>query len=116
MKVDSGFGDVITPAVVALTYPSMLGFPAATLRGYPKETVAAEKLEAIVRIGMTNSRLKDYFDLHLLARGFDFDATTLGKAIKATGPAHQSWTPMTILSDPLGRLERFGAERTNETA
>ena len=59
VKVDSGFGDVITPAAVALTYPSMLGFPAATLRGYPKETVAAEKLEAIVRIGMTNSRLWD---------------------------------------------------------
>ena len=110
VKVDSGFVDVITPAAVALTYPSMLGFPAATLRGYPKETVAAEKLEAIVRIGMTNSRLKDYFDLHLLARGFDFDATTLGKAIKATFERRGTAIPN---GTPSGLKAAFGNDAEN---
>lgn len=63
MQVDVGLGDVVTPGVVAITYPVLLELPAPELSGYPVETTIAEKLEAIVDLGLANSRMKDFFDL-----------------------------------------------------
>ena len=57
---------------------------APKLRAYARETVVAEKLEAIVKLGMLNSRFKDYFDLHYLAQRFPFDGELLSKSIAAT--------------------------------
>lgn len=59
MQVDVGLGDVVTPGVVAITYPALLELPAPELAGYPVETTIAEKLEAIVDLGLANSRMKD---------------------------------------------------------
>ena len=57
LQIDIGFGDVITPAPIEVEYPTMLNFPAPRLRAYPRETVVAEKFEAMVKLGMANSRM-----------------------------------------------------------
>lgn len=85
LQVDIGFGDVVTPDAQDIVYPTLLAdLPAPHLRVYPRETVFAEKLEAIVSLGMLNSRMKDYFDLLALARENAMDAAQLGAANAAT--------------------------------
>jgi predicted nucleotidyltransferase component of viral defense system len=84
LQVDVGFGDAITPEAAAIDFPALLDFPAPRLRAYPRETVVAEKLEAMVQLGMANSRMKDFYDILVLARGFDFDGDLLTRAIRAT--------------------------------
>jgi hypothetical protein len=85
MQVDVGFGDVVTPGPVDITYPALLDFPAPALSGYPRETVIAEKFQAMVYLRTLNSRMKDFYDVWLLASQFAFDdGTLLAKAIAAT--------------------------------
>lgn len=84
VQVDVGFGDAITPHARMVEFPTMLDFPAPTLRAYPRETVVAEKLNAMVVLGMANSRMKDFFDVRVLARDFDFNGEVLTRAIRAT--------------------------------
>src|SRR5204863_2427322 len=73
LQVDVGFGDVILPGPVEVEYPTMLDFPAPKLQAYPRETVVAEKFEAMVKLGIANSRMKDFYDLWELAERFDYD-------------------------------------------
>lgn len=84
LQVDIGFGDAITPEREERDYPTLLDLPAPRLWTYPRETAVAEKLEAMVSLGATNSRVKDLWDVALLARLFDFDGETLRSAIEAT--------------------------------
>ncbi len=84
LQIDIGFGDVITPAAVTLEVPTLLDQPAPRLRVYPKETVIAEKLEALVQLGIANSRMKDFYDLAVLAESFEFEGESLVAAIRAT--------------------------------
>ena len=63
VNVDVGFGDAIEPPAEWLDYPVLLDMPAPRLRGYARETVIAEKFQAMVDLGMANSRMKDYYDL-----------------------------------------------------
>lgn len=67
MQIDVGFGDVVTPGAVDITYPALLDFPAPSLSGYPRETVVAEKFQAMVYLRTLNSRMKDFYDVWLLA-------------------------------------------------
>lgn len=84
VQCDIGFGDAVTPAPALATYPTLLDLPAPQLRVYPLETVVAEKLEAIVRFGAFNSRLKDYFDLWVLMHYERLDEALTIDAIRAT--------------------------------
>lgn len=84
LQVDIGFGDAQSVAPEEITFPAMLGMAAPRLRAYSRETVVAEKLEAIVKLGMLNTRFKDYFDLHYLAQKFPFAGTLLAQSIAAT--------------------------------
>jgi predicted nucleotidyltransferase component of viral defense system len=84
LQVDIGFGDAVTPAPELVAYPTLLDLPAPRLRAYPRETVIAEKLQALVALGLLNSRMKDFFDLLLLGREFQFAGRTLSRAIRAT--------------------------------
>lgn len=84
MQIDVGFGDVVTPGTVNITYPTMLDFPTPSLSGYPRETVLAEKFHAMVYLRMLNSRMKDFYDVWLLANQFAFDSAVLSKAVAAT--------------------------------
>lgn len=82
--IDIGFGDAVEPGLEELQLPVLLDQPAPTLRGYARETVVAEKFQAIVMIGQANSRLKDYYDLWVLCQSYSFDEGRLASAIAAT--------------------------------
>lgn len=84
IQADIGFGDAVTPAAEEIEYPSLLNAPAPEIRAYPKETVVAEKYEAVVRLGIVNSRMKDFYDLWIMSRTFDFDGERLSEAIRKT--------------------------------
>ena len=84
LQVDIGFGDVITPEREEQNYPTLLPLPVPRLWMYPRETLVAEKLEAMVHLGVTNSRVKDLWDVACLARLFAFDGETLQTAITET--------------------------------
>lgn len=85
VQVDIGFGDAITPAPERVSFPTLLDdLPAAALRAYPVYTVIAEKLHAMVVLGMANTRMKDFFDLATIARSTAVDGDTLTQAIRAT--------------------------------
>ena len=84
LRMDIGFGDVITPGSELQKYPTLLDLPAPRLWTYPRETLVAEKLEAMVRLGAMNSRVKDIWDIVCLARRFPFDGETLQTAIAET--------------------------------
>lgn len=84
MQIDIGFGDTVVPAAAFADYPTILDHAKPRLRAYPKETVVAEKFEAMVKLGPINSRLKDFFDLWLLSQQFEFDGRLLSEAIART--------------------------------
>lgn len=84
IQVDIGIGDIIIPEPKWLDYPSLLGMPSARLRVYHAETSIAEKFHAMNILGMANSRMKDFFDIAMLAERETFDGTILATAIRAT--------------------------------
>ena len=84
IQIDIGFGDAVTPVAQEIDYPSLLDMPAPRLRAYPPETVVAEKFQALVALGMPNSRMKDFFDLWAISETFSFNGPVLTDAIAAT--------------------------------
>jgi hypothetical protein len=84
LQIDIGFGDAITPSPEMIKFPTLLDAPAPQILAYPRYTVAAEKLEAMVRLGLANSRMKDFFDVWLLSKLFDFEGRTLCEAVSNT--------------------------------
>lgn len=84
MQIDVGFGDVIYPKPNVIDYPVILDFPKPHLKGYPPESVVSEKFEAMVKLGLLNSRMKDFYDIWLMMRQFDFNGLQLTEALKKT--------------------------------
>ncbi len=84
IHLDIGFGDVVVPDTPMAEFPTLLDFPAPIIRTYSRESMIAEKFEAMVRLGVVNSRMKDFFDVWLLSRQFDFDRCILADAIRQT--------------------------------
>jgi len=93
IQADIGFGDAITPEPEHIEYPTLLGFPAPRLMAYPRETVVAEKYQALVNLGMANSRMKDFYDLWIIAHQFGFDGRTLSEAIRNTFARRETSLP-----------------------
>lgn len=93
MHIDIGYGDAITPGALDIEYPSLLEQPTARLRAYPPETVVAEKFQAMVALGMLNTRLKDFYDLWAIAGAFDFEGVILARAIETTFGRRQTPLP-----------------------
>ncbi len=106
VQIDIGYGDAVTPAPELADYPVMLTeLPAPKIRVYPRYTVVAEKFEAIVSLGMANTRLKDYFDLWVLLTTQELDPELVQAAIVATLDRRK--TPMPA-STPIGLTSVFG--------
>ena len=84
LTVDIGFGDAVDPGLEEIDYPTLLDMPAPRLRAYARETVIAEKFQAMVVLGRANSRMKDFYDIWMLSRAGGFDEDRLARAIAAT--------------------------------
>ena len=111
-QIDVGFGDAVTPAPVDSVYPVLLDdLPAPKLRAYPTYTVVAEKLHAIALLGMTNSRLKDYFDLSVLLERETLDTDLLAQAIKATFERRGTAVPGAL---PIGLSDEFANDSSRQ--
>jgi hypothetical protein len=108
VQLDVGFGDAVTPAAQEMDYPTLLAdVPAPHLRVYPRETVLAEKIEAMIVLGMRNSRMKDYFDVWVLLRQDGFDPAVLAQAIHATCTRRGTALPE---GWPTGLADEFAAD------
>lgn len=109
-QVDVGLGDAVTPGPIESEFPSMLpGLPRTTLRMYPRETVVAEKLEAMVQLGIANGRMKDFYDLWHLSRTFPFDGRVLSDAVRATFARRETALPEGV---PVALGDEMTSERT----
>lgn len=84
LQVDVGFGDQIIPTPQTVEFPALLAEHGPVIRSYSPETVIAEKFNAMIVLGMANSRMKDYFDIWMLSRNFTVEAEVLREAIKQT--------------------------------
>jgi hypothetical protein len=82
--IDIGFGDAVEPGLTEMDLPVLLDFPAPHIRVYARETVIAEKFQAMVMLGRANSRMKDLYDIWVLSRASDFKGDSLARAIAAT--------------------------------
>jgi predicted nucleotidyltransferase component of viral defense system len=94
IQIDVGAGDMVTPAPESSVFPALLDFPAPHIRSYSVYTVVAEKFEAMVKLGITNSRMKDFYDLWFLSQRFKFDGTTLRATIEATFSRRRTNLPL----------------------
>jgi predicted nucleotidyltransferase component of viral defense system len=104
LQVDIGFGDAVVPAPNYVDYPTLLDYMAPNIQVYQKETVVAEKFQAMVSLGIANSRMKDFYDLWYLAMNFEFDGEILSQAMKATFSRRRTPLPK---SNPLALTEEF---------
>ncbi len=93
LQIDVGYGDAVTPSPEASQWPGILDFPPVPLMTYPVETVIAEKLEAIVSLGLANSRMKDFYDLYWLLVHIPPNQDSLRQAIHNTFQRRQTPRP-----------------------
>lgn len=102
MQLDIGFSDLIFPEPLVIAYPTILDFPAPKLKGYTPESVIAEKFEAMMKLGLVNTRLKDFFDIWILSQQLSFAGESLQKAIKMTFEKRQ--TMLNALPDSINEI------------
>ena len=108
LQIDVGFGDAVTPEPQTIAYPTLLkDFQAPTLRAYPVYTVIAEKYQALVMLGQANSRMKDFYDLAVIARRSELDGATLAAALAATFARRQTALPS---ERPLALTSQFSQD------
>jgi len=111
MQLDIGFGDTVVPSVTLRDFPTVLDLPAPRLKIYSRESLVAEKFEAMVSLGLLNSRMKDFYDIGFLSRHFSFDGQTLAKAIVKTFSNRNTEIP----SDLSSLLTSLGNESAKHT-
>lgn len=111
LQLDVGFGDVVFPSEFDVKYPTILDFPAPTLKGYTKESMIAEKFQAMIKLGELNSRMKDFYDIWLLSKQFDFNGHVLAEAITKTFKIRRTAIP----AQPSVFKKSFSEDQTRET-
>ncbi|HKO51377.1 MAG TPA: nucleotidyl transferase AbiEii/AbiGii toxin family protein [Polyangiaceae bacterium] len=111
VQVDVGFGDSVVPVPKTIAFPTLLPFPGPVIRAYAKETVVAEKLHAMVDLGMANSRMKDFFDVWFLSREFEFEfeGHSLIAAIRGTFERRHTPIPEGL---PMALTDTFARDPT----
>ncbi|MBU0482838.1 MAG: nucleotidyl transferase AbiEii/AbiGii toxin family protein [Proteobacteria bacterium] len=108
VQVDVGFGDVVTPNPEPIRFPTLLDGPAPEMLAYPRHTMVAEKLEALVRLGIASSRMKDIYDLSLLSKLFVFEGGILLDAVIKTFNRRKTDFPD---GAPMALSEMFAKDR-----
>ena len=112
ITVDLGFGDALADPKFEIEYGSLLDFPAASIRAYSPATVIAEKFQAVVALGLANSRMKDLYDLWTLPKSVDIDMDDLAAAIRGTFARRDTIVPAAC---PVGLSEEFSADPAKMT-
>lgn len=84
ISIDIGFGDVIYPNAVKMEFPVILDMEPPRVNAYSLETAIAEKLEAIIHNGYINSRYKDFYDIYVLSKTYEFFYQELRNAVVQT--------------------------------
>jgi hypothetical protein len=112
LQIDIGFGDLVEPAPARLTFPTLLPLDPPIVRGYPPETVIAEKFQAMVMLGIGNSRMKDFFDIWTLARTHNFSLQSLGRSVRQTFERRRTPLPSTT---PVALSEGFLLDENKQT-
>jgi len=111
LQVDVGFGDAVSPPPRETSYPTMLDVPVPVLRAYPREAVVAEKLHAMVDLGLANSRMKDFFDLWFLATNFSFEGEALAESVRSTFSSRETAIPE---ETPVALTSEFAGDRQKQ--
>lgn len=109
--IDIGYGDATEPGLNEIELPVLLDLPAPNLRAYPPETVIAEKFQAMVALGLANSRLKDFYDIWILAQTFEFKDDRLAHAIASTFARRKTEIPT---EPPDGLTPAFASDPTKQ--
>ena len=112
VQFDVGIGDAITPAPKKFSFPALLDLPAPKLKIYPRETVIAEKYETIVKRGLANSRMKDYYDLWVLSNDPMVDKEIAKLAIERTFSRRKQKLPEAC---PDGLVDSFAENKIKLT-
>ncbi|MFQ6005984.1 MAG: nucleotidyl transferase AbiEii/AbiGii toxin family protein [Woeseia sp.] len=110
ITVDVGFGDALTEPNYTIDFPSLLNMPKAKIRAFPPAAVVAEKFQAIVALGLVNSRMKDYYDLWSILNTQSIGPTKLDAAIHATFERRHTDIPKTL---PIGLSSEFITDDQN---
>jgi Nucleotidyl transferase AbiEii toxin, Type IV TA system len=112
LQIDVGFGDAVTPEPQTVVFPVLLDNMAPpTLKVYPVYTVIAEKFHAMTVLGLANTRLKDFFDIAVIAQRTDLDGATLARAIAATFARRGTALPTEL---PVALTHRFGEDNAKQ--
>jgi hypothetical protein len=108
MQIDIGFGDIVYPEPEELEFPALLNSPAPRLLCYSRESSISEKFEAMVKLGMLNSRMKDFYDIWLLSRQFNFDGAKLSEAIRLTFERRGTKLPLKaeVFTEPFSKVKQ----------
>lgn len=106
IRLDIGFGDIVIPSPEPTNYPTLLDLPAPRLRGYSRESTIAEKFEAMVKLGILNSRMKDFFDIWVMLHQFDFEGPILAEPISKTFSTRRT----NIQAKPIALARAFGED------
>ena len=112
LQIDVAFGDVVLPGPEEVRYPTILDLPAPEVLAYPRYTVVSEKFQAMVMLGIANSRMKDFYDIWEMARQFEFDGLVFAQSIKATFEQRRTALPAEI---PLALTDSFSQDRAKMT-
>lgn len=107
LQIDIGFGDAVTPAPAKIKYPVLLESSAPLIKAYSKETVVAEKFHAMVILGIVNSRMKDFYDIWVMSKQFDFGSLLLTEAIEATFERRKTPLPEDL---PMALTKKFSQD------
>jgi len=111
IQADVGIGDIITPHANVIKFPVLLDMPSPVMQAYPVETVIAEKFEAMVHLGIANSRMKDFYDIWVIFKFMNPDQHMLATAIANTFERRAATLPTEI---PLALTDEFSANSTKQ--
>lgn len=111
LQIDFGFGDVVFPAPIEIDLPQILDLGKPHLLGYTPESAIAEKFQAMVTLDMTNTRMKDFYDIWLLSKNLEFDGNILAQAVKETFKRRNTPLPN---ADPTAFTSKFSRDENKQ--
>ncbi|MEE1274356.1 MAG: nucleotidyl transferase AbiEii/AbiGii toxin family protein [Olegusella sp.] len=107
VSVDVTTGDRIVPSAVTHTFKLTFDDDFVDVLSYPTATVLAEKLETVLSRGVTNTRPRDFYDIHMLwrLRRDDFTLEELADALKATAEKRRSVSLIATWRETIAAIE-----------